>query len=145
MSATCFAAGLIIAFAAFAASWPVQSRSRSFWGVASGRCDLPCGTTCDYICCFSCFFASARRVALPFLGHLEKVRPALRKAGRALGDLLLEKLRPALRLRGSNKCQKMKVPRMKFSILENAPTPRESIFKLCTASHRPYMAKSKKY
>ena len=34
---------------------------------------------------------------------------------------------------------------MKFSIVENVPTPRESIFKLCTASQRPYTAKSKKY
>ena len=83
MIATCFALGLITIFAAVAGCWPVQSGSRSFLGVASGRCDLPCGTTYDYICCFSCFFASARRVALPFLGHLEKVRPALRKAGRA--------------------------------------------------------------
>ena len=62
MSAICFALGLIVIFAAFAGYWPVQSGSRSFLGVASGRCDLPCGTTYDYICCFSCFFASARRV-----------------------------------------------------------------------------------
>ena len=40
---------------------------------------------------------------------------------------------------------KMKALRMKFSILENVPTPQESILKLCTASQRPYMAKSQKY
>ena len=45
----------------------------------------------------------------------------------------------------SEKCrksQKMKVLRMKFSIVENVPTPRESIFKLSTASQLAYRAKS---
>ena len=61
------------------------------------------------------------------------VRPALRKAGRALG----------VGLGGSKKRRKMKVLRMKFSIVENVPTPRGIIFKLCTASQLPYRAKSK--
>ena len=91
------------------------------------ECDLLCAMTYPYICCFCCFLASAKRVALLFLGlprkgatcfaqsgsrlfpngqvstnfsrllrllgqdlntndpGLEKLRPALRKAGRALG------------------------------------------------------------
>ena len=45
MGATCFAPGLIHGFVAFAASWPVQSGSRSLLGVTSDRCDLLCAKT----------------------------------------------------------------------------------------------------
>ena len=38
----------------------------------------------------------------------------------------------------------MKVLRMTFAIVENVPTPWESIFKLFPASQRPYRAKIKK-
>ena len=41
------------------------------------------------------------------------------------------------RTRRVEKSPKMKVLRMKFSILENVPTPRERIFKLSPASQRP--------
>ena len=78
---------------------------------------------------------------------LEHLRPALRKAGRALGFSGLEKLRPALRLRGSekNRGNKKKVLKMRFSIVENVPTPCDIIFKLCAASQLPYGAKSKNW
>ena len=39
---------------------------------------------------------------------------------------------------------KQKVLRMKFSIVGNVPTPRESIFKLSSASQLPYDAKFEK-
>ena len=73
---------------------------------------------------------------------LKHLRPALRKAGHALGFSGLEKLRPALWLRGPEESQKIKVLRMGFSIVENVPTPCGIIFKLCTASQLPYGAKS---
>ena len=41
--------------------------------------------------------------------------------------------------------RKMKVFRMAYSIVENVPTPRESIFKLFLASQRPYGAKNQKW
>ena len=40
--------------------------------------------------------------------------------------------------------QKMKVLRMKFSIVENVPTSDDIIFKLSPASQLPYNAKIKK-
>ena len=49
-----------------------------------GGCDLPCTMTYVHIPGFCCFLACARRVALLFGGRISKVRPALRKAGRAL-------------------------------------------------------------
>ena len=42
------------------------------------------------------------------------------------------------------KSQKMKVLRMKSSIVENVPTPWESLFELFPASQLPYRAKIKK-
>ena len=45
---------------------------------------------------------------------------------------------------GQQKCRKTKVLRMKFSIVENVPTPWESIFKLFPASQLPYRAKIQK-
>ena len=39
----------------------------------------------------------------------------------------------------------MKVLRMAYSIVENVPTPRESIFKLFPASQHPYRAKNQKW
>ena len=59
---------------------------KSKWVPNSSRipneCDLLCAWTFQCICSFSCFLASARRVALVLGGRLGKVRPALRKAGR---------------------------------------------------------------
>ena len=43
------------------------------------------------------------------------------------------------------KSRKIEVLRMKFSILENVPTPRERVFKLCTASQRPYKCQIQKH
>ena len=43
------------------------------------ECDLLCARTYTWICCFCCFLASAKRVALAFGGHLGQVRPALRQ------------------------------------------------------------------
>ena len=51
------------------------------------KCDLLCARTFECVCWFSCFLASAKRVALVFWGRLEKVRPALRKAGRAFSQM----------------------------------------------------------
>ena len=48
------------------------------------------------------------------------------------------------RARMVEKTQKMKVIRMKFSILENVPIPRGSILELGRASQLPYRAKIKK-
>ena len=64
----------------------------------------------------------------------EEVRPALRKAGRALG----------VGLGGSKKSRKMKVLRMRSSIVENVPTPQESLLELFPASQLPYRAKIQK-
>ena len=44
----------------------------------------------------------------------------------------------------SKTSRKMKVLGMKLPIVENVPTPRESIFRLFAASQRPYRAKNKK-
>ena len=46
-------------------------------------CDLLHARTHTWISCFSCFLASAKRVAPLFWGLKKKVRPALRNAGRA--------------------------------------------------------------
>ena len=62
--------------------------------------------------------------------NLENLRPALRKVGHTLKGSLLDKLRPALRLREPKKSKKIKVIRIKFSILENVPTPCGSILSL---------------
>ena len=64
-----------------AAGWPAGCRLAGCW-LAAG-CDLLCARTFTRIRCFSCFLASAKRVAPLFWGLLRKVRPALRKAGRA--------------------------------------------------------------
>ena len=45
---------------------------------------------------------------------------------------------------GVGKSEKMKVLRMRFSIVENVPTSRGIIFKISRGSQRPYRAKSKK-
>ena len=47
----------------------------------------------------------------------------------------------------SEKCrksQKMKVPRMRFSIVENVPVSDDIILEVSRGSQRPYRAKSKK-
>ena len=71
----------------FQISLNYKSKFSSKWVPNSSRirneCDLLCARTFQCICCFSCFLASARRVALVLGGRLGKVRPALRKAGRA--------------------------------------------------------------
>ena len=48
------------------------------------------------------------------------------------------------RLENGRKSKKKKVLRMKFSIVENVPTSRDSIFKLSPASQRPSGAKNQK-
>ena len=156
VGATCLAPWLMSIFLAFAAFWLVRGGSRSSLEVEFQKCDLPC----------------ARRVALLFGGRIWEVRPALRKAGRAFlweasfctllgwsgrdldaNEPDFEEVRPALRkvdralgvrLQGSKKCWKMEVLRMTSSIVENVPTPRETIFKLSPASQLPYRAKIKK-
>ena len=135
-------------------------------------CDLPFAMTYIKFTCVFWQLASARRVTVYFGGRFWKVRPAFRKAGRTflwvasfptrLGwsgrDLDAnrsdsEEVRPALRkagctlgvgLGGSKTCWKMEVLRMTSSIVENVPTPRETIFKLSPASQLPYRAKIQK-
>ena len=60
------------------------------------------------------------------------------------GHFLLRSWENGGRLENGRKSVKMEVLRMKFPIVENVPTSRESIFKLCTASQLPYRAKFKK-
>ena len=149
-------------FSAFAASWPVQSRSRSFLGSNqnSGSCFAQSGLHFLEAESEKRDLLSAKRVALsPKVGKCSRVcpeslcrwprfcehlRPALRNAGRALGFCGQKKVRPGLRLRGSKKVDLLEILRMGFSIVENVPTPCGIIFKLCTASQLPYRAKSKK-
>ena len=64
--ATWVAPGLIYEFARFAASWPVQSGSRSFLEGASKKCDLGCATRVALILKWASFYEFPRtsRVAL---------------------------------------------------------------------------------
>ena len=60
------------------------------------------------------------------------------------GHFLLRSWENGGRLENGRKIQKLEVLRMKFSIVENVPTPWESIFKLFPASQLPYRAKIQK-
>ena len=60
------------------------------------------------------------------------------------GHFLLRSWENGGRLENGRKNKKMKVRITKFPIVENVPTPRESIFKLCAASQLPYRAQFKK-
>ena len=136
MGATCFAHGDIQRFFAFATTWPLQSRSRSFFEVKSGKCDLLCAkqvALSSRVTTFQTLLTLRGQDSESNDPYLGRVRPALRKAGRTL----------AIGLRGSKKCRKMKVPRMTFAIVENVPTSWESIFKLFPTSQCPYSAKLK--
>ena len=81
---------------------------------------------------------------LHFRGFAEVARPAGRPAGRVgyfgvhfgtSGRQGRERVK---------KSRKMKVLRMKCSIVENVPTPRESLLELFPASQLPYRAKIQK-
>ena len=81
---------------------------------------------------------------LHFRGFAEVARPAGRPAGRVgyfgvhFGTSGWEGRERV------KKSRKMKVLRMKSSIVENVPTPDDIIFKLCTASQLPYNAQTRK-
>ena len=57
------------------------------------------------------------------------------------GHFFLPSWENGRRVGNSPKSRKMKVLRMAYSIVENVPTARESIFELCPASQCPYRAK----
>ena len=61
------------------------------------------------------------------------------------GHFLLPSWKNKCQVGSGTKSRKIKVLRMAFSIVENVPTPRESIFELFPASQRPYGAKNQKW
>ena len=78
--------------------------------------------------------------------HIILFRICLDKSGLSIGPchghFLLPSWKNRCQVGSGTKSQKMKVLRMAFSIVENVPTPRESIFELFPASQRPYGAKN---
>ena len=75
-------------------------------------------------------------------------RICLDKSGLSIGPchghLLLPSWENRCQVGNGPKSRKNKVLRMAFSIVENVPTARESIFELCPVSQRPYRAKKTK-
>ena len=65
--------------------------------------------------------------------------------GTCHGHFLLPSWENGCQVGNGPKSRKMKVLRMAYPIVENVPTPRESIFKLFPASQRPYRAKKQKW
>ena len=62
--------------------------------------------------------------------------------GTCRGHFLLPSWKNRCQVRNDTKSRKNKVLRMAYSMVENVPTPSESIFKLCPASQLPHTAKS---
>ena len=81
--------------------------------------------------------------------HRISLRIFLDRSGLSIGPchghFLLPSWENGCRVGNSPKSRKMTVLRMPYSIVENVPTPRESIFKLFPASQRPYGAKNQKW
>ena len=78
----------------------------------------------------------------------ENEATSLRNIFKYLPGLWDTVLRPKMAAKDKNPkildlSKKMKVLRMRFSIVENTPTPRESIFTLSRGSQLPYNKKSK--
>ena len=143
MGATCLSAWLFQLFPSFLkigickAGRGQIGGSRSIWEIEFEKCDPPYDervALCFWVASFNTLIRCSGGDLAPNQADLEKVRPAFRWAGRTWG----------VGLRGSKKCRKMKVLRMKCSIVENTPTSQESILKLFLASQLPYRAKIQK-
>ena len=133
LGATWLAPGLIHKFAAFTASWPVKPGSRSLL-----RANLKSAT---WLAQAGSHFFSEWQLPILFSGGLAEISTQISLIWKECDLACASRVALwGLRLRGSPKCRKMKVLRMRCSIV---PTPCDIIFKPFPASQLPYRAKSK--